>query len=197
MQAGTFGRPGDPLETRLATAGRATPDTRLRVVDETGNELPEGSEGELEITGPSVLAGYLNNDDETAAAFTTDGWFRTGDLATIDTQGYMTLTGRLKEIINRGGVKYNPIDIELLLMKMPQIQSCAIIPFPDELLGEKACICIERNKGTTITLNDVTRHLEQNGIAKYKWPDRLEIVDVMPMTPTRKVMRGVLKERFG
>ncbi len=196
LQAGTFGRPDDPLETRLTTAGRPTPDTQLRVVNETGDALNAGDEGELEIKGPSVFDGYLNNADETKAAFTNDGWFRTGDLAQIDAQGYMRVTGRVKEIINRGGVKYNPIDIELLLMKMEQIEMCAIIPYPDKVLGEKACLCVMLNEGAKLDLSNVTSMLEQHGIAKYKWPERIEILGVMPMTPTKKVMRGVLKAKF-
>ncbi len=197
LQAGTFGRPDDPLETRLTTAGRPTPDTQLRVVNETGDALNVGEEGELEIKGPSVFDGYLNNADETKAAFTDSGWFRTGDLAQIDAHGYMRVTGRVKEIINRGGVKYNPIDIELLLMKMEQIEMCAIIPYPDKVLGEKACLCVMLNEGANLELSDVTSTLEQHDIAKYKWPERVEMLDTMPMTPTKKVMRGVLKAKFG
>ena len=197
LQAGTFGRPDDPVDTRLSTAGRPTPDTRLRIVDEAGCELGPGEEGELEITGPSVFSGYLNNETETIAAFRPDGWFRTGDLAVLDNDGYMRLTGRVKEIINRGGVKYNPIDIELLLMKMDQIEMCAIVPYDDEILGEKACLCVTKNAGFELRLEDVKIVLEQNGIAKYKWPERLEFIADMPMTPTKKVMRGELKKLFG
>lgn len=197
LQAGTFGRPGDPLETRLTTAGRATPGTSLRVVDENGIELTVGKEGELEVKGPSIFSGYLNNEQETKSAFTRDGWFRTGDLATIDANGYMKLTGRVKEIINRGGIKYNPIDIELLLMKMPQIEMCAIIPYPDDVLGERACLCVLLKENSSLTLADVTTYFEAQNISKYKWPERVEIVKEMPMTPTKKVMRGVLKEMFG
>ena len=194
LQAGSFGRPGDPVKTRLNTAGRPAPGTRLRVVDSDGKALEAGHEGELEVTGPSVFDGYLNNDAETAAAFTGDGWFRTGDLAVIDAGGYVTLTGRVKEIINRGGVKYNPIDIELLIMTLDAVEACAIVPYSDPVLGERACLFVSQSAPAPLELADITALLEHKGIARYKWPERLKIITDMPMTPTRKVMRGVLKD---
>ena len=196
LQAGAFGRPDDPHETRFTTAGRASEATELRVVDAESNVLPAGEEGELQVRGPSVFAGYLNNQAETDAAFAGDGWFRTGDLAVLDTAGFLSLTGRVKEIINRGGVKYNPVDIEAILSEIEAIEACAIVPYPDPELGERACLCVQLRDGKTLTLEMVTGLLNERGIAKYKWPERLEFVDAMPMTPTRKIMRGRLRQQF-
>lgn len=196
LQAGAFGRPDDPKSTRLTTAGRASEATELRVVDADGQALSAGEEGELQVRGPSVFAGYLNNERETEAAFAEEGWFRTGDLAILDRDGFLTLTGRVKEIINRGGVKYNPVDIEALLMSHQAIEACAIVPYPDPHLGERACLCVQLRAGAELELDEVTALLSDQGIAKYKWPERLEIVDAMPLTPTRKIMRGTLKQQL-
>ncbi|MEM9107559.1 MAG: class I adenylate-forming enzyme family protein, partial [Pseudomonadota bacterium] len=182
LQAGTFGRPADPQETRYTTAGRASEATELRIVDPDGKVLSAGEEGELQVRGPSVFAGYLNNPAETAAAFAEDGWFRTGDLAVLDAAGYLTLTGRVKEIINRGGIKYNPVDVEAVLTELDAIDTCAIVPYPDPALGEKACLCVQLHEGKTLSLDDVTGLLLDSGIAKYKWPERLKFIDTMPMT---------------
>ncbi len=192
LQAGTYGRLSDPIDRRIGSAGRASPGTELRLVDELGQEQPAGNEGALEIRGPSVFDGYLDNALETDAAFTNDGWFRTGDLAEILPGGYLRLTGRTKEIINRGGVKFNPVDVEAILIDHPAIELCAIIPIPDPILGERGCLCILATPGQSISLDDVKALLREKGIAKYKWPERLETVAAMPLTPTRKIMRAKL-----
>lgn len=197
LQAGAYGRPGEPLEKRTTTTGMASPRTQLRVVVDDEQVLGPDEEGALEVKGPSVFGGYLNKPDETDAAFTEDDWFRTGDLAKIDSDGFVTLTGRSKELINRGGVKYNPVEIEIEVMKFTQVIQCAIVPVADDVLGERGCLCVQLLPGEKLALEAVTRSLSAAGIAKYKWPERLEIFDELPMTPTRKVMRGRLTEMIG
>lgn len=192
LQAGSFGRPGDPALKRHATAGAAVPNTTLRVTNDQGDALPAGQEGALEVKGPSLFAGYLNRPEETKRAFNAEGWFLTGDLAVIDAQGFLTITGRTKEIINRGGVKFNPVEAEEVLSTLLAIQHCAIVPIPDPILGEKACLCVQLTPGTKLDLDDVQETLSNAGMAKYKWPERLVVLDELPMTPTRKVMRGKL-----
>ncbi|MEX0347641.1 MAG: class I adenylate-forming enzyme family protein [Rhizobiaceae bacterium] len=192
LQAGAYGRPGEPLEKRITTTGTASPRTQLRVVDGDEQMLGADEEGALEVKGPSVFGGYLNKPNETDAAFTQDGWFRTGDLAKIDADGFVTLTGRSKELINRGGVKYNPVEIEIEVMKLPQVVQCAIVPVVDDVLGERGCLCVQLLPDQKLALETVISALSEAGIAKYKWPERLEILEELPMTPTRKVMRGRL-----
>ncbi len=194
LQAGAYGRPGEPLEKRIKTTGTASPRTQLRVVGDSEQTLGPDEEGALEVKGPSVFDGYLNKPGETNTAFTESGWFRTGDLARIDADGFVTLTGRSKELINRGGVKYNPVEIEIEVMKLPQVVQCAIVPVADDVLGERGCLCAQLVPGETLALDTVTSSLSDAGIAKYKWPERLEIFEELPMTPTRKVMRGRLIE---
>jgi cyclohexanecarboxylate-CoA ligase len=202
LQAGAYCRPRDTAEVRHGSAGAASPGTELRIVDDAGNTLPAGSEGRLQVRGVSVFAGYLENPAATAEAFTSDGWFETGDTGRLSAGGHLQLTGRVKEIINRGGVKYSPVDIEVILDGVPGVTRCAVVPYPDAALGEKACVFIQpvvhAAPGAVAlappTLADLTRVLDAMGVAKFKWPERLETIAVMPLTPTQKIMRGRLRD---
>jgi cyclohexanecarboxylate-CoA ligase len=195
MQAGTFTRPGDPLAVRTGSAGRASPGTELRIADGTTTLSPE-AEGELQARGTSVFEGYLENAEATAAAFTPDGWFRTGDLARLDPAGNLELTGRLKDVINRGGVKFNPADVEAAIGSHAAIAQCAIVPMPDPVLGERACCFVVLKVGAApVTLDDLCAWLTAQDIAKARWPERLEIIDEMPLTPTRKIKKSELAAR--
>ena len=191
MQAGAYHRPGDPLEIRMTRAGRASPGTQLRVLlDDV--PLPPDEEGELQVRGCSVFDGYLANDEATSGAFTQDGWFRTGDLARMDAQGNICITGRLKEVINRGGVKFNPADIEALIDQHPSVQKCAIAALPDPIMGERACCFAVLKPGASLSLDDIRAWMTTHEIGKTKWPERLEIVSEMPLTPTRKIKKADL-----
>jgi cyclohexanecarboxylate-CoA ligase/acyl-CoA synthetase len=196
LQAGAYTRLADPEPVRAETTGCPSPGTELRVVRADGAAAPPGEEGELQVRGPSVFAGYLNDAAATRAAFTDDGWFRTGDLATMDAAGNTRLAGRTKDIINRGGVKFNPLDVETLLLRHPAIDQAAIVPMPDPVLGEKACLFVTLRPGATLTLGEVTGWLDAAQVSKVKWPERLEIVDAMPLTPTRKIIKGELAKRL-
>ena len=195
MQAGTFTRPSDSEVVRFETAGRASPGTELRVANDD-MPVPAGTEGELQARGPSVFSGYLDNAAATADAFTADGWFRTGDLARLDPAGNLQITGRLKDVINRGGVKFNLADVEVLIEQHPAVAACAIVPVPDPVLGERACCFAVLKPGAdNIALADLTGWLTAKNVAKMKWPERLELIAEMPMTPTRKIMKGELTRR--
>ncbi len=197
LASGTFSRPDQGLEVGATTAGPAAPGNEIRVVSsETGDALPADTEGELQVRGASVFPGYLDNLEANTDAFAGEGWFRTGDLAVIDGDGHLKITGRTKDIINRGGVKYNPADIEELLFTHPSIELAAIVPVPDPVLGEKACCFVQLKPDQSLTLGQVTAFLEQKNVSKNKWPERLEMVDEMPLTPTRKIIKGRLAERL-
>jgi cyclohexanecarboxylate-CoA ligase/acyl-CoA synthetase len=192
LQAGAFTRPGEPAELRLNFAGRASPGTVLRIADGEA-ALPFGDEGELQVKGISVFSGYLDDAAASAAAFTQDGWFRSGDLAIMDASGHIRITGRIKELINRGGVKFNPIDIESILARHPDVAQCAIVPMPDRRLGEIACcFLMPRDRKAAPSLAELLDFLAAEGIAKTRWPEHLEIVTELPMTPTRKIKKGEL-----
>ena len=195
-QAGSYTRHDDPPEIAGSSAGRPSPGTQARTVAEDGSPLPSGQEGELQVRGSLLFPGYLDNDDANAVAFAEGGWFRTGDLAVIDTGGNITITGRIKDLINRGGIKYNPLDVETLIDQHPAVAQCAIVPLPDEVLGERACCFAVFHSGASVTLEALCEYLLDHGIAKIKLPERLEALDALPLTPTRKVIKGQLAARF-
>ena len=181
-----------PAEVRLGTLGPATPAVANRIMLSDDTVAAAGEEGEIHVQGCSVIPEYFGNADANAAAFTADGWFRTGDLAVCDERGYVRITGRVKDIVNRGGIKFNPADVEVLLTDHPGIRDAAIIPMPDAILGEKACLFAVCNDGAILSLDDVCRFLADHDVAKIKWPERLVLIETIPMTPTRKVSKAAL-----
>lgn len=192
LQAGLYTRPGDPLELAATSAGRASPGTEVRVADDAGRVVPPGEAGEIQVRGPSVFAGYYDNPAATAAAFTADGWFRSGDIGRMDASGNVTLAGRIKDVVNRGGVKYNPEEVEILIERHPAVAQCAIVPLADARMGERACCFAVLKPGAALDLEGLCAFLSDHGIAKYKLPERLEIRTELPMTATRKVIKSRL-----
>ncbi len=191
-QAGLYSRPGDGIDVAAASAGRASPGTDVRIMDDEGKALPAGEIGELQVRGPLLFPGYFDNPEANRDAFTEDGFFRSGDLARMDPAGNVAIVGRTKDVINRGGVKYNPRDVEDLLDGHPKIMQSAIVGLPDEVLGERACCFAVAAPDAELTLEEICDYLLGHDIAKTKLPERLELVDDMPMTPTRKIIKGKL-----
>jgi cyclohexanecarboxylate-CoA ligase len=196
LQFGSCGRLTDSRDTRFNSVGRAMPGTELRVVDVETRRALRDSTGELEVRGCSVFSGYLHNPETTAESFSEDGWFKTGDLAQIDEGGYVRLRGRIKEMINRGGVKYHPAEVETLLEKHPAIAQVAIAAIPDATLGERAACFVVPKPGNALTLDELTLYLKEQKLAKFMWPEQLMIVSEMPMTPTRKIIKSELVRRY-
>ncbi len=196
LQAGAYTRLADSEPVRIETTGCASPGTELRVVQDDGSPAAPGEVGELQVRGASLFSGYLDNPQATRDAFTEDGWFRTGDLAEMDAAGNTALAGRTKDIINRGGVKFNPVDVENLMAGHPAVLEAAVVPMPDPVLGEKACLFVTLRPGQSLQLTEVQRFLEEKKVSKLKWPERLEIIGAMPLTPTRKVIKGQLAKLF-
>ena len=185
-----------PAGIRHVSTGRATQGIEARIAGPDGDALPSGAEGELQLRGYSVMPGYLANAQADRDSFAADGWFRTGDLATIDGDGNWVITGRVKDVINRGSVKINPTDVENVLSAHDKVIQAAIVPMFDELLGEKGCLFVTLVPGASLTFVEMTAHLAANGVAKMRWPERLEIIDEMPVTPTRKIVKGELAKRL-
>ncbi|MDH3689047.1 MAG: acyl--CoA ligase [Gammaproteobacteria bacterium] len=178
---------------RHHSTGKPTKGVEVRVSStEDGRILGPGEEGELEVRAYCNMSGYLNNPEANQRSFTKDNFFKTGDLAIIDEDRNVQITGRAKDIINRGGVKINPTDIENLVAAHPKVVLAAIAPMPDDILGEKACLFVTVVAGETLRLEEVTSYLGENNVAKLRWPEKLIIVDDMPMTPTKKVMKHEL-----
>jgi cyclohexanecarboxylate-CoA ligase len=196
LQFGACSRPSDPRQVRFETIGRATPGTELRVADIEDRLLPSGEVGELHVRGCSLFSGYVRNPEASRAAFTDDGWFRTGDLASMDEAGNVLLRGRTKELINRGGVKFNPIDMEIAIAGHPAVAQVAIAPMPDAVLGERASCFVVLKNGASLSFEELTAFLRERQFAKFTWPEQLAIVTDMPVTPTRKVMKAELVRRY-
>jgi acyl-CoA synthetase (AMP-forming)/AMP-acid ligase II len=190
----TYTRPGDDPERVAGSVGRAASHMGLRLLDAAGRDVPPGAEGEICCEGPSVHLGYHDNPQANAEAFTADGWFRTGDLGFLDADGNLRISGRVKEMINRGGKKFFPREIEEVLYTHPAILYCAIVGLPDPRLGERACLCVVPKPGhPPPTLEDILRFLG-DGFATYKLPERLVLLDELPFTPTGKIQRHRLVE---
>ncbi len=185
----------DSCETICCTVGRPTfPHDIYKVVDAQGNELPPNQTGELLIKGPCVFSGYYNNPEENAKVFNKDGFFRTGDLARIGENGYITLTGRCKEMINRGGESISATEIEKLINRHPQVASVAVIPMPDPIMGERACAYIETKEGATLTFEEVIDFLKEQKAAVLQLPERIEFVKKMPLTKAAKLDKMALRK---
>jgi cyclohexanecarboxylate-CoA ligase len=184
----------DPEDKVFGTDGLPLPGMELRVVDGDGQDLPRGREGELLVRGPAQFVGYFKRPDFTADAHTADGWFRTGDRATLDDDGYVAITGRSKDLIIRGGENIPVAEVENLLYAHPKIAEVAIVALPDPRLVERACAVVIPRAGQSITLGEISAFLEEHQVARYKFPERLEIVDEFPMTPSGKVQKYRLRQ---
>jgi fatty-acyl-CoA synthase len=184
----------DPLEQRTSTVGRIAPHLEAKVVDATGRTVPVGETGELWTRGYSVMRGYWDDEPRTREAI-VDGWMRTGDLATIDAQGYCTIVGRLKDMLIRGGENIYPREVEEFLFRHPKIQSVQVFGVPDEKYGEEVCAWIVVRPGEQLTEEEVRRYC-QGQIAHYKVPRYIRFVEDMPMTVTGKVQKFVMRERM-
>jgi 2,3-dihydroxybenzoate-AMP ligase len=186
VRAQTLGRPISPLD-----------EVRVLVPD-TEEEVPVGEVGELAARGPYTIRGYLAAPERNAEAFTSDGFYRSGDLirkVVIDGQEWITLAGRVKDLINRGGEKINAEEVEGLLARLPSIVEVAVVAMPDARLGERACAyVVPADHGDPPSLDDLIHHLDRLGVAKYKWPERLELIDRLPRTQIGKVTKFTLRD---
>ncbi len=190
----TYTRFSDNPEAVTGTVGTVSSGLGLRLIDEAGRDVPVGAEGEIAAEGPSVHLGYHKNPQANAELFTADGWFRTGDLGQFDAAGNVRIVGRLKEMINRGGKKFFPREIEEILYAHPKILHAAIVGVPDPRLGERNCLCVIPRPGQELALDEVVAYLK-DGVATYKLPETIEVFDELPFTPTGKIQRHVLVRR--
>jgi fatty-acyl-CoA synthase len=184
----------DPLDKRTSTVGRIQPHLEAKVVDAEGRTVPVGAIGELWTRGYSVMRGYWDDDARTREAI-QDGWMHTGDLATIDAEGYCNIVGRLKDMLIRGGENIYPREIEEFLFQHPKIQSVQVFGVPDAKYGEEVCAWVTLRPGEQMT-EDELREYCQGRIAHYKVPRYMRFVDEMPMTVTGKVQKFVMRERM-
>jgi 2,3-dihydroxybenzoate-AMP ligase len=192
-----FVRFNDPEEVRMETVGRpVSPDDEVRLVDDDDNEVAPGEVGEFLARGPYTLRGYYGVPEYNTRAFTTDGFYRSGDLMRRHPSGNYMVEGRKKDLINRGGEKVSAEEIENLILMHPAVQNVACVPMPDPVLGERMCACVILRKGAALTRQELVAFLMDEEIAKHKLPERLETLDDFPLSPFGKVSKKDLTERI-
>jgi cyclohexanecarboxylate-CoA ligase len=188
--------PGDPPERRVDSEGRPIGANEIRVVDEDGTARPPGREGEIHARGPECFLGYRDPALD-AEAFTADGWFRTGDLGTVDADGWLRITGRRKDIIIRKGENISARELEDLIAAHPAVAEVAVVGVPDAAAGEIACAVLRARDGhPPPTLADLTAHLAARGLSRRKLPERLEVVQDFPRTASGKIVKRTLRDRL-
>lgn len=185
--------PAAPSEI-LSTDGSVFEGSDMRLVDDEGTDVPPGVTGELLVRGPALFLGYYERPDATKSAFLPGGWFRTGDSAVIDADGWLSLGGRLKDIIIRGGENIPAAEVETVLFDHPDILNAAVVGFPDDRLGERAAAVIVAKPGKEISLNQLCEFLVEQGLSKHYLPERLLVLDELPMTQSGKIQKFLLRE---
>jgi fatty-acyl-CoA synthase len=186
---------GDPLERRVSTVGRAMPHVEAKIIDTEGRIVPRGTAGELLTRGYLVMLGYWDDEQKTREAIDPAGWMHTGDLATIDAEGYCNIVGRIKDMVIRGGENVYPREIEEFLYRHPKIQDVQVIGVPDPRYGEELCAWVCLRDGETATPEEI-RAFCQGQIAHYKVPRHVKFVDGFPMTVTGKIQKFLMRQQM-
>ena len=191
-----MGASTDPDEKLALTEGKAMPGVELIAVDAKGRNVAPGEEGELRAKAPQLMLGYLDaNLDKDA--FDEHGYFRTGDLGVIDEDGYVVISGRLKDVIIRHGENISAKEVEDILFQHQSVQDVAVIGLKDNVTGERACAVIALNeKAAPLTIEEMKTYLDECGLRKNAIPEQLEIVDNIPRNPSGKITKNVLQDRF-
>lgn len=185
----------DPIERRSGSDGSPALDgVRIKLIGPDGEDAGTGEEGEICYWGPGAVLGYWRDPDRTAATIDAGGWHHTGDLGRLDADGYLRVTGRLKDIIIRGGTNISAAEVEGYLIAHPDVAQVAVVAYPDDRLGEKACAVVVPTAGTEPTLAQLTEFLRERRISPQKLPERLVLVDELPMTATGKIQKFLVRQ---
>lgn len=182
----------DHVEAKIGSVGKPQLLAEVRIVDDADNPLPDNEAGELQIRGPGVTPGYWNNEAATKAAFTQDGWLRTGDVAKRDSDGYYYIVDRIKDMYISGGENVYPAEVEIVIYKFPAVLECAVLGVPDEKWGEVGCAYVLPRPGETVDAEALRSFCRQN-LAAYKVPKYIEIVQDFPRTAAGKIQKHVLR----
>ncbi|MFC9555812.1 class I adenylate-forming enzyme family protein [Rhodococcus sp. NPDC056960] len=194
----TVCRPEDSVERVATSDGAPVPGVELRIVDFDEKEAVPGTDGEIRYRGPGRMLEYWGRPELTAEGQDTEGWWRTGDLGRIDEHGYLRVTGRIKDIIIRGGFNISAREVEEALLLHPAVADVAVVGLPDDAVGERACAVVVARDDTRLTVDDLRRHLaEEHKIAVWKVPERVEYVDEFPRTATGKIQKFALRAKYG
>jgi len=187
----------DPEEVVFHTVGwPICPYDEFQVIDANGQELPRGMEGELVARGPCIFRGYYKGESENQEAFTEDGFFRTGDIAKFDPEGRVIITGRKKDIIIRGGENISAREVEDLISTHPKVEQVSAVGMPDLILGERVCAFIKLKKGETLVFEELIAYLKEKKTSVLYLPERIEIIDEIPLTNVGKVDKKRLREEI-
>jgi 2,3-dihydroxybenzoate-AMP ligase len=190
-----YTRLDDPEDEIVETQGRpCSPDDEIRLVDEEGRDVPPGEPGELLTRGPYTIRGYYNVPEHNRRAFTSDGFYRSGDIVRLSPGGNLIVEGRAKDLINRGGEKISAEEIENLVLAHPSVFNAAAVAMPDPVLGERICLYVILRSGTGLTFPELVAFLQAQQIAKFKLPERLEVVERFPLTSVGKVSKKDLRD---
>jgi fatty-acyl-CoA synthase len=185
----------DSLERRVSTVGHVHPHIEVKIIDADGHVMPPGTPGELLTRGYSVMRGYWNDPEHTTDAIDAAGWMHTGDLATLDEDGYGNIVGRIKDMVIRGGENVYPREIEEFLYRHPKVQDVQVIGVPDVRYGEEICAWIRLREGVTATSEEIVTFC-RGQIAHYKIPRYIKFVDMFPMTVTGKVQKFLIRDQM-
>lgn len=188
--------PQDPIEAAWRFDGRALPGVEVCAVDEGGKPVPPGQPGEQWSRGPHAFIGYLDEPELTAQALDADGWYHSGDLATLGAQGAVRIVGRIKDMIIRGGQNISAREVEDILLEHPACQSVAVVGLPDERLGELGCAVVVCQPGQTLAFEEMKQFLIARGVARFKLPEHLVLRDALPATPSGKIQKFKLREEL-
>ncbi len=187
-------RTEDPIKLRVSTVGRKLPDVEVKLVDvDTGEEVGPGEQGDLCTRGYHVMKGYYKMPDKTAEAIDDEGWLHTGDLAVVDENGYVKITGRADDMIIRGGENVYPREIEEFLYTLEGVSDVQVYGVPDEKYGEKVAAAVIKKQDASITEEDVKEYCRE-GIARHKVPEYVDFVEEYPMTASGKIQKYKLRE---
>jgi fatty-acyl-CoA synthase len=185
----------DPIDKRVATVGRVQPHLEVKIIDADGSVTPRGVAGELLTRGYSVMQGYWGDEQRTRESIDDGGWMHTGDLATIDSDGYCQIVGRVKDMVIRGGENIFPREVEEYLYKHPKIMDVQCVGVPDQKFGEELCVCIILRPGVEATAEEI-RAFCQGQIAHYKVPRYVHFLESFPLTITGKIRKNILREQM-
>jgi acyl-CoA synthetase (AMP-forming)/AMP-acid ligase II len=190
----TVTRTTDPVAKRRTTVGRPIPGGEVVLRDPLGDPVPDGTPGEVTWRTPTKSFGYLNDDERTGAMFRGDGWFYSGDLGSLDEDGYLSITGRSKDLIIRGGQNISPLEIEQIVARHGAVSEVAVVGIPDPVFGERTCACVVLRPGVAgLALDELTGYMQAQEIAPYKLPERLEIFAELPRTAGGKLSKVTLR----
>jgi 2,3-dihydroxybenzoate-AMP ligase len=173
-----------------------SPDDEVRLTDEEGRDVRDGEVGELTVRGPYTIRGYYRAAEYNARQFTPDGFYRSGDLMRRHPSGSYLVEGRIKDLVNRGGEKISAEEVENLILMHGAVRNVACVPMPDPVLGERMCACVVLRPGQALTLEELTAFLMDMGIAKFKLPERLELMEDFPLSTFGKVSKKALADRL-